>query len=73
MATADRKALHVYIDPNVHAAWRSYCREVGVTITALVQAIGENLDDLIDPAGGAGAVVIERAREIADDRRHPTG
>jgi hypothetical protein len=64
-STTDRKALHAYLSPEAHTIWSDYASEMGISLSALLEAIAQ-----------AGAInwkeasaVVKAARQIDADRR----
>lgn len=65
-----RRAINAYVSDEAREAWRSFAGRHGVTVSALIQAIGELLGD--ESGWFAQAPmhdrVVVRAREIAAER-----
>jgi hypothetical protein len=59
--------VHVRITEESHEAWRTFCRENGVTIGSVIEAMGERLASG-KPLHEEGVAIVIRAREI--DERH---
>lgn len=60
-----RRNVNLRMDDGARSSWRSYCTKQGVTLTALIDALGYELErnpKLIPPR------VIDKAREIANER-----
>jgi len=39
--TETRRAVHAFVTDSAYAAWKLYAEEAGVSVTALVEAIGQ--------------------------------
>ena len=60
------------LSPTAHDGWRLFARSRGVSVTALMEAIGRRLGDLDQPEAKLPPLLREavaEAREIDDDRR----
>jgi hypothetical protein len=69
MTNATRKALHCYIDDPAHDAWHGFCTDNGVSVSALLQALGDEIDNTLGDESPMGPVLIKRARHIDAVRR----
>lgn len=60
-----RRNLNLRMDDDARAAWRAFTKKEGVTLTSLLDALGFEVKDnpKVIPRR-----VIERAREIGDER-----
>lgn len=69
----ERKQLNVAISKDAYEAWQTFARQRGVSMTALIEAIGQTLAVVIGqgielPEMGEG--IVAQAREIdAENRR----
>lgn len=63
-----RKQLNVYVTPSAHEALADYAQRHGVTVSAVIEAIGQCLAD-DRPPNLAAASFIKRARAIVSERR----
>lgn len=61
-------ALHAYLDPSAHGAIADAADRIGISITALVQAVAENIDGVLG-VDELGDTIRYRARRIDADRR----
>lgn len=72
----DRKAIHVLPCLASAESWRLFTHRHGVTLTALLDALGHVLDDLSDGLDGAptvGRAVVEARRIDGYRRLRPKG
>lgn len=65
-----RRALHAYLSDAAHDTWHQFAAKNGVSISATLEALAAELDELsgID-AGIDFGPIIERARQIDSSRR----
>lgn len=78
----ERKAIHAYLTPAVHDAWQEFADGEGISMSGLLEALGEAIaGDHDHPArtvfGGADCVilspVVKRARQVDAQRRRRGG
>ena len=50
---ADRQALHAYLSEDAHSAWQDFAEKNGVSMTGLLEELGEQLGERIEKAGSA--------------------
>jgi hypothetical protein len=67
--TSPRKALHAYVTAGCHDAFHGTASAGGVSVSAMLEAIGEFVADLFDEDHDAGKDQLLRAREIDASRR----
>lgn len=72
-----RKKLSGMVDPKTYAAWHGFARSRGVTLTALLEALGRRLDTLDQPDARLPPVIRDAVKEARDvgwqrERRAPT-
>lgn len=72
-AQADRRALHAYVSDESHEAWMTLSADNGVSVTGIMEAMGNRIAKEIDANGGTAEDVfieyITPARRIDADRR----
>lgn len=75
MPTETRHAIHAYITEPNHTAWHDYAAEQGVSMSALLEALGEQLRDGagLTTTNMAVEALIKAARRIDSDRRRRGG
>lgn len=69
---AERPYLGGYVSPEAREGWRLFARSRGVSVTALLEALGPvlaELDDPIDELPAWARDAVRQAREIDADRR----
>lgn len=67
---SDRKQIHVKVCRSSWEGWEDYARREGVTLAALLDAIGHQLAAVAGRNGTQlGKSVVPEAREIDADRR----
>ena len=76
-ARPERQAIHGYVTHEAHLAWHEHAAEHGVSVSALLEALGPMLLDTVttDPAATwrdevAKAVRIARRVDVANRRRN---
>jgi hypothetical protein len=73
VAIDDRSALHAYLSEAAHEAWTTLSEDNGVSTTAILEALGQELIDEIKENGGSGVDLrldwIRAARRIDAQRR----
>ena len=65
----DRKAIHAYVDEATHEAIHDFCSDHAVSVSALLQALGDEIEDTLGADSPMGPVLIKRARQIDAVRR----
>ena len=68
----ERNALHAYLDDVAHEAWQMFATENGVSVTALLEALGLQLAQEMEKTGDACEVrqgLVKQARRVDADRR----
>jgi hypothetical protein len=69
---ADRKVIHANVSDEAHEIWQSFADENGVSITGLIEAIGQGWSTAV---GGGGDLtqldpdLVQRARRVDVVRR----
>jgi hypothetical protein len=68
---ARRKNLHVKLTDESYEAWHGFAAANGVSVTAIVEAMGERFAAVNNGTqlAPAGAEMVTRAREIDEARR----
>ncbi len=70
--TPSRRAIHAFVSPEAHEQWHDFAAEVGVSVSALIEAFAPELSDP-DRAKEAMherlAFVVTSARKIDAARR----
>lgn len=64
--------ISAVLSEKAYDGWRLFARSRGVSISALLEALGHVLDDLDQPDGRLPTLVrdaVSQARQIDDDRR----
>lgn len=64
----DRKQIHVKVCRTSWEAWNRYAANEGVTLAALLDAIGHQLAG-VQGANGLGAKAVPEARKLDAERR----
>jgi hypothetical protein len=67
--TPDRKALHAFVDEATHEAWHDFCSDNAISVSALLQALGDEIENTLGPKSPMGSVLIKRARQLDAIRR----
>lgn len=68
----ERRALHAYLSPEAHDAWHDFAAEQGVSVSGLLEAIGEDLVDVTKKGGKPRKehlLLVDAARKIDAARR----
>ena len=66
----DRQAVHCYLTTRSHLVLNTFAEENGVSVTSLVEALCESLDERIEKNGyGCDPDWVRRARKIDAFRR----
>lgn len=68
MPRPGKRQLNVFVSEESFEAWRRFADEHGVSVTALIEAIGRTLPD--KPSGFLAEAVRE-ARRVDSERRRP--
>jgi hypothetical protein len=71
--TPDRKALHAFVDIEIHEAWHDFAGDNGFSVSALLAAIGSEIDEVLGPDSPMGPVLIARARRLDAASRRRAG
>lgn len=69
MTTRDRKAVHVYLEPDQHDHWHYVAGKHGVSVSALVIAVTPRLESLFTDTTEAGKKLVVSARRVDTERR----
>lgn len=64
-----RRALHCYVEDDTYEAWHDTASVLGVTTTALVEAIGRDIARVTSQNSEAGRALIDTARRVDAERR----
>ena len=66
-----RNALHAYLTPESHEAWHEFCAEHGVSVSGMLEAYGQRLQELATGDGTADELddLVRSARKIDAQRR----
>jgi hypothetical protein len=64
-----RKAIHAYVDEATHHAWHDFCCDNAISVSALLQALGDEIQDTLGTGTPMGPVLIKRARQLDAIRR----
>ena len=49
MSTTDgRRAIHTYVEPRTHAQWHNAARRRRLTVSAIIEALGPEIDKILD-------------------------
>lgn len=59
-----RPSIHGHVSPKAHDGWHAYCEQTGITVSALLQAIGEAMYDDVD---GTTVLTIKTTRMSGPD------
>jgi hypothetical protein len=73
---AERQALHAYLSEKAHQAWQSFAEENGVSVTGLLEALGQQLSEEIEVSGDAADIRqdwVKQGRKIDAQRRRRGG
>lgn len=73
MTTEERRAIHCYVEPDTYEAWHDFCIDEGISVTALIQVLGDELAVVLGPRSPMGPTVIRQARRVAAARRRRRG
>lgn len=68
----DRRALHAYMSDAAHEAWHSFAADNGASVSGLLEAIGQNINDAIESGVEPSPFdpgLIKSARRIDASRR----
>lgn len=71
----ERQALHAYLSEQAHKAWQDFAEHNGVSVTGLLEAIGQELIVEIKEAGGEAdeidnrRALVKAGRKIDAERR----
>ena len=65
----DRRTLHVYLTATAHRRWHDTAAEEGVTVTGLLEALAERMDEGLGDARPVFNEIVIRARKIDSQRR----
>ena len=67
---SDRRALHAYLSKDAHKAWHSFAASHGVSVSALLEALGQELETASDPSLPVGSAdLVASARSVDAERR----
>lgn len=69
MPRPGKKQLNVFLTEESFHEWRAFCDEHGVSVTALIEAIGRALPELPARPSGFIADAIREARRVDSQRR----
>lgn len=62
----ERRAVHAYLSPKAHGQWHDTCAIQRVSVSAMLEAIGPALSDILDALPDlvteAGRIETERRR-----------
>ncbi len=61
-----RPALHAFVSEEAHSAWHDYAANQGVSLSALLEAMGSFLDDFPEDMA---ETFVAGARRVDSDRR----
>jgi hypothetical protein len=64
---ADRRAIHGYVTPDCHASWHDTAELAGVSVSAILEAIGPFLPEIL--ADRPQIVRVARGVDAANRRR----
>lgn len=68
--TAVRKALHAYLSEEAHDAWHRFAEDNGVSLSAVLTALGTSLTDTAEMTTGQKLEsVITQAEDAERDKR----
>jgi hypothetical protein len=72
MSTKERRAIHAYVSDTAHDQWHNFATHHGVTVSAILEALGPTLDQATDtpydPNHPCNTIIAE-ARRIDTKRR----
>lgn len=69
LSQEDRRQLHAVVDVTSYENWQSLASSAGVNLTALLDALGLHLDEVLKLRTPAWRQVIEEAQQIQTVRR----
>lgn len=72
MPRPGKRQLNVFLSDESFDAWRTFCGAHGVSVTAMIEAMGLALKELPERPSGVVADVIKNARRIDVERRRGT-
>lgn len=64
-----RRNLHVRVTDESFDGWTAFANRHGVSLAALVEAMGVQLGETLDPESEPGWKMVEQARRIDAERR----
>ena len=75
MTTEERLALHAYLEPETHEAWNDWALEIGVSVTAILEALGRTIREHPEDWNRwtNGLQITRQARRIDAERRRRGG
>ncbi len=61
---ANRRPIHAYLEPAAHAQWRDAARRHRLTVSAIIEALGPEIDKILDewPGLDDAAALVDAAR-----------
>lgn len=61
---ANRRPIHAYLEPDTHAQWHDAARRRRLSVSAIIEALGPEIDKILDewPGLDDAAGLIDAAR-----------
>lgn len=66
-----RKAVHAYLTSEAHQHWQHAAQAWGVSVSALVESIASELDQIESLFENGDPTIVRNARRIDSRRRRP--
>lgn len=72
MPRPGKRQLNVFLTEESYDAWRAFCDEQGVSVTAMIEALGLMFTKLPERPGGLLGEAVKEARRLDGQRRRGT-